>query len=58
VSKGDGAGVTVVNPINSTSSVPAGSCVVTGQLATPIVITGNETSGKSIMLAFSINNSF
>jgi hypothetical protein len=58
VSQGDGAGVTVVNPISSTSPVPAGSCVVTGKLATPLVITGNETSDKSIMLAFSINNSF
>jgi len=58
VNKGDGAGVTVVNPISSTSPVPVGSCVVTGQLAIPLVITGNETSGKSIMLAFSINNSF
>lgn len=58
VSKGDGAGVTVVNPINLTSPVPAGSCVVTGKLATPLVITGNETSGKSVVLAFSTNNSF
>lgn len=58
VSKGDGAGVTVVNPINTTSPVPAGSCVVTGKLATPLVITGDETEGKSIMLAFSTNNSF
>lgn len=58
VSQGDGAGVTVVNPINTTSPVPAGSCVVTGKLASPLTITGNETEGKSIMLAFSINNSF
>lgn len=58
VTEGDGAGVTVVNPISGTSPVPAGSCVVTGKLATPLVITGNETADKSIMLAFSINNSF
>ncbi len=58
VHQGDGAGVTVVNPINSTSPVPAGSCVVTGQFSEPLVITGTENSNKRIDLSFSINNSF
>lgn len=58
VNQGDGAGVTVVNPISNTSPVPAGSCVVTGQLAEPLVITGNETNDMTLVLAFSINNSF
>ncbi len=58
VFKGDGAGVTVVNPINSTSPIPAGSCVVTGELAEPLVITGDETEDIEVVLAFSINNSF
>jgi len=58
VTQGDGAGVTVVNPISATSPVPAGSCVVTGKLAEPLVITGNETENVTIVLAFSINNSF
>lgn len=58
VTQGDGAGVTVVNPISATSPVPPGSCVVTGKLAQPLVITGNETDNVNIVLAFSINNSF
>ncbi|MEN8928825.1 MAG: hypothetical protein ABF242_02320 [Flavobacteriales bacterium] len=55
---GDSSNVTVVNPISSTSPVPDGSCVVTGKLASPLVITGNETESISVVLAFSINNSF
>lgn len=58
VTEGDGAGVTVVNPIATTSPIPPGSCVVTGKLAEPLVITGNETENVHIVLAFSINNSF
>lgn len=58
VDEGDGAGVTVVNPLFATSPVPAGSCVVTGKLAQPLTITGNETANVKIVLAFSINNSF
>lgn len=54
----DGAGVTVVNPLAATSPVPAGSCVVTGKLAEPLVITGDETDDIEVVLAFSINNSF
>ena len=58
VTTGDGAGETVVNPISGTSPVPPGSCVVTGQLAEPLVITGDETENIQVVLAFSINNSF
>lgn len=58
VTQGDGAGVTVVNPISDTSPIPPGSCVVTGEFETPLVITGNETEDVEIVLAFSINNSF
>lgn len=58
VQQGDGAGVTVVNPLSLTSPVPAGSCVVTGKLAEPLVITGAETEDVSVVFAFSINNSF
>jgi len=57
VTQGDGAGVTVVNPIAATSPVPPGSCVVTGKFAEPLVITGNETDDVKIVLALSINNS-
>lgn len=56
--QGDGAGVTVVNPIASSSPIPAGSCVVTGQFKEPLVITGEESEDLKIELAFSINNSF
>lgn len=58
VTKGDSSDVTVVNPISSTSPVPVGSCVVTGKLAQPLIITGNETESITVVLAFSINNSF
>lgn len=58
VVEGDGAGVTVVNPLFATSPIPNGSCVVTGKLAQPLVITGNETQNIKVVLAFSINNSF
>lgn len=57
VSSGESAGVTVVNPISATSPVPEGSCVVTGKLAKPLVILGNETDDIDVVLAFSINNS-
>lgn len=49
---------TVVNPLFATSPIPAGSCVVTGKLAQPLVITGQETNDILITLSFSINNSF
>lgn len=57
VSSGESAKTTVVNPIQSTSPIPPGSCVVTGKLATPLVITGNETEDINLVLAFSINGS-
>lgn len=49
---------TVPNPLFSTSPVPAGSCVVTGQFATPLVITGSETEDIVVVLALSNNKSF
>ncbi len=58
VETGDGAGVTVVNPINATSPIEPGSCVVTGKLAEPLVITGEEAEDIEVVMAFSINNSF
>lgn len=47
---------TVVNPLNS--PVPPGSCVVSGTLDQPLVITGEETEDQIIDLSFSINQSF
>jgi len=49
---------TVVNPLFASSPVPAGSCVVTGRFAQPLVVTGNETEDILVTLSFSVNNSF
>jgi len=49
---------TVPNPIAATSPIPQGSCVVTGQFANNLVITGNETQDIVVTLSLSINNSF
>lgn len=49
---------TVPNPLASTSPIPAGSCVVTGQFASPLLITGKETNDVNIVLSLSINKSF
>ncbi|MEO8235935.1 MAG: hypothetical protein ABI549_11020 [Flavobacterium sp.] len=49
---------TVPNPINSTSPISAGSCVVTGKFANNLVITGTEKSNIEVTLSLSINNSF
>lgn len=49
---------TVPNPLSATSSIPPGSCVVTGKFANNLVITGNETKDITMTLSLSINNSF
>jgi hypothetical protein len=49
---------TVVNPLFATAPVPAGSCVVTGKFAQPLIITGNETGKLLVSLSFSVNKSF
>ncbi|HEX2617561.1 MAG TPA: hypothetical protein VHL57_08465 [Flavobacteriales bacterium] len=49
---------TVVNPIFATSPIPAGSCVVTGAFAAPLVITGTETEDVVITVSLSTNKSF
>ncbi|MBL7943001.1 MAG: hypothetical protein JNM00_09560 [Flavobacteriales bacterium] len=49
---------TVPNPLWDTSPIPAGSCVVTGEFAEPLVITGNETSDIVVTLSLSTNQSF
>ncbi len=48
---------TVVNPLAGTVDVPPGSCIITGQIVPPLVISGNETEGKTLNLSFSINES-
>lgn len=49
---------TVPNPIFATSPIPAGSCVVTGQFADKLVITGQETKDITIRMSLSVNKSF
>jgi hypothetical protein len=55
---GNAPTTTVVNPIASTSPIPAGSCVVTGAFPTALKITGDETQDIIINVNLSINKSF
>lgn len=62
--EGQAPQTTVVNP-NPASPIPAGSCLVTGQLyssslggSQPLVITGNETQDIIITVSLSTNKSF
>lgn len=49
---------TVPNPIQATSPIPQGSCVVTGKFPNNLIISGNETQNIEVLLSLSINNSF
>ncbi|MBP6732135.1 MAG: hypothetical protein KA149_08750 [Chitinophagales bacterium] len=50
---------TVVNPLQSTSPIPAGSCVVTGPFeGGKLRITGNETKDIVVTVSLSTNKSF
>ncbi len=49
---------TVPNPIFATSPIPQGSCLVTGQFANTFVVTGTETSDRTITISLSTNKSF
>ena len=49
---------TVPNPLFNSSPIPQGSCVVTGEFENQLTITGNETQDITVILSFSINNSF
>jgi len=49
---------TVPNPINATSPIPSGSCLVTGKFENNFVVTGTETKNVEVQLSLSINNSF
>lgn len=56
--EGQSPGTTVPNPLASSSPIPAGSCVVTGDFPTPLTITGNETQDIVVNINLSTNNSF
>lgn len=49
---------TVPNPLFASSPIPAGSCLVTAQFTTPLIITGNETNDVNIIVSLSTNKSF
>jgi len=49
---------TVPNPLDATSPIPVGSCVVAGQFDTPLQITGNETEDVVVHITMSSNQSF
>jgi hypothetical protein len=49
---------TVPNPLFASSPIPAGSCVVTGEFAEPLVIQGNETEDIIVTISLSTNQSF
>lgn len=58
LTQGQAPATTVPNPIASTSPIPAGSCVVTAAFSSPLTITGNETTDKTITVSLSTNKSF
>jgi hypothetical protein len=49
---------TVPNPLFASSPIPAGSCLVTGQFAAPLVVTGKETTDINVVVSLSTNKSF
>lgn len=55
---GDAPQTTVPNPINATSPVPAGSCLVTGKMNQVLTIPANPTEDIELEIVVSINNSF
>ncbi len=58
LTEGDAPVTTVPNPINDTSPVPDGSCLVTGQFPTALIIPENPTQDINIEVVISINKSF
>ncbi len=58
VFSGQAPATTVPNPLSSTSPIPPGSYVVTGQFANTFTITGNETSDIVVTISLSTNKSF
>lgn len=58
VESGQAPATTVPNPIQATSPIPPGSCLVTGDFAAPLIITGEETEDITIVVSLSTNKSF
>lgn len=49
---------TVPNPLFASSPIPQGSCLVTGEFTSPLIVTGNESSDINIVVSLSVNKSF
>lgn len=49
---------TVPNPLFASSPIPQGSCLVSGEFAQPLIITGREEEDMVVNMSFSINHSF
>ena len=49
---------TVPNPLFASSPIPAGSCLVTAQFLTPLIVTGKENADINIIVSLSTNKSF
>ena len=49
---------TVPNPLFASSPIPAGSCLVTAQFLTPLIVTGKENTDINIVVSLSTNKSF
>lgn len=58
LNEGNAPQTTVPNPINDTSPVPDGSCVVTGKFPVTLTIPENPTNDINIQVIISINKSF
>ncbi len=58
VTEGQTPQTTVPNPIDATSPVPPGSCVVTGKFPSALVIPENPSKDINIEVVISINQSF
>ena len=58
LTEGNAPQTTVPNPIDDTSPVPAGSCVVTGKFPEALIIPENPTEDINIQVIISINKSF
>ena len=58
VTEGETPQTTVPNPIDSTSPIPSGSCVVTGKFPSTLIVPENPTSDINIKVIISINKSF
>lgn len=50
--------ITVPNPLFATAPIPSGSCVVTGNFASALNISGNETQDITVVVNVSTNKSF